>query len=204
MTCLLKPHSWQNPLFRERSPMDKALACLAPGRSGPSSLLTLLLAAWRRSWITRVAKLLEDRSDLDPPEEAESRKPTSTFTDHIILDANLVADAPAGKVEERRCRKKLTTVGQGDAFGAHEFPAVLGQPSIHGNAIARFQHIRIPSIVLFEHPGATEFYDPTRDRLPLASRISMDTLACGFDQSTFVTVPVSVTGFFQSNSEANG
>ena len=139
-----------------------------------------------------------------PPEEAESRKPTSTFTDHIILDANLVADAPAGKVEERRCRKKLSTVGQGDAFGAHEFPAVLGEPSIHGNAIARFQHIRIPSIVLFEHPGATEFYDPTRDRLPLASRISMDTLACGFDQSTFVTVPVSVTGFFQSNSEANG
>jgi hypothetical protein len=28
--------------------------------------------------------------------------------------------------------------------------------------------------------------------------------ACGFIHSTFVTVPVSVTGFFQSNSRGNG
>jgi hypothetical protein len=37
----------------------------------------------------------------------------------FVVDANLVADAPPGKVEERRCRKELSTVSQCESFGAH-------------------------------------------------------------------------------------
>jgi hypothetical protein len=62
----------------------------------------------------------------------------STLTGRCVLDANLIADALAGQVEERRCRKELSTAGPCETLGAQDFLAVLGQPSVHGNVIDRF------------------------------------------------------------------
>src|SRR6476469_7165532 len=60
------------------------LAPRAPSIHDPGRVKTLVLAVNTR---------ILEKCIL---QEAESRKPTSTFTDRLILDASLVADAPAG------------------------------------------------------------------------------------------------------------
>jgi hypothetical protein len=41
------------------------------------------------------------------------------LTDRFVLHANQVANTPPGQVEERRCSKELSPVGQCEGFGAH-------------------------------------------------------------------------------------
>jgi hypothetical protein len=118
---------------RPSSRATEGAAALAAAESGPSrracrpfrmtekiqlSDMVFIMPSRAAGLLVRIEP---KRSSGQSAERRDYATPTSASPcgTSFVADANLVADALPRKIEERRCRKELSTVGQCEAFGTH-------------------------------------------------------------------------------------